>query len=183
MVSLYCDSERKKAVPPEYKHFLKLAKQEHKQVITLMDSNSHSEALWQSKTTCPRGREWENFLTGKGDLVPLNNGDDFTFMSKRGQSIIDVTLATPLLADRVSQWGVVDSVANSDHLSIEMLLQLNKGWTNPPKVWDLRSNKFDKKGFTTMMEERSDKVIHNRFVTPQDLDAYGLSFVMDIELP
>ena len=61
-----------------------------------------------------------------------------------------------------------------------MLLQLNKGWTNPPKVWDLRSNKFDKKGFTTMMEERSDKVIHNRFVTPQDLDAYGLSFVMDM---
>ena len=101
-------------------------------------------------------------------------------MSQLGQTVIDVTMASPQLADRVSQWGVVDSVANSDHLSIEMLLQLNKGWTNPPKVWDLRSNKFDKKGFTTMMEERSDKVIHNRFVTPQDLDAYGLSFVMDM---
>ena len=29
VVSLYCDNERKKAVPPEYKRFLKLAKEEH----------------------------------------------------------------------------------------------------------------------------------------------------------
>ena len=180
VVSLYCDGERKKAVPPEYKHFLKIAKQEHKQVITLMDSNSHSETLWQSKKTCSRGREWENFLTKTRYLAPMNTGDNFTFMSKKGQSIIDVTLATSPLADRISQWGVVDSVPNSDHLSIEMLLQMEGVWTRPPRTWNFNSKAFQKERFTEEMENSSTVAEQARYWDPAILDRQAQSFVDDM---
>ena len=59
IVSLYCDGAARKAVPDEFRRFRKLAKKEKRQVLVLMDSNSHSETLWSSKSTCPRGKEWE----------------------------------------------------------------------------------------------------------------------------
>ena len=106
----------------------------------LMDSNSHSETYWSSKKTCSRGREWDSFLNNNQHLVVANIGDHFTFMSKRGQTIIDVTIATPQVTERISQWGVVDCIPNSDHLAIEMLLQLDGVWTPPLKCGILANN-------------------------------------------
>ena len=76
--------------------------------------------------------------------------------------------------------GVVDSISNSDHLSIEMLLQLDKGWSTPLPVWDLKSKKFDKDGFTAKMENLSKQVGRSRFWNPTDLDNNGQSIVDDM---
>ena len=140
VVSLYCDGESKKAVPDEFRRLNRLAKKENKQILMLMDSNSHSETYWSSKKTCSRGREWDSFLNNNQHLVVANIGDHFTFMSKRGQTIIDVTIATPQVTERISQWGVVDCIPNSDHLAIEMLLQLDGVWTPPPLKCGILAN-------------------------------------------
>ena len=63
VVSLYCDGANPKAVPDEFKRFRKIAKKEDKQILLLMDSNSHSETLWASKRTCTKGREWERYMS------------------------------------------------------------------------------------------------------------------------
>ena len=180
VVSLYCDQEAKRAVPPQFKKFRKLARKEKRQVLVFMDSNAHSETLWSSKSTDSRGREWENFIENDRELTISNIGDHFTFMSKRGQTIIDVTLSTPRLAERISQWGVVDSVPNSDHLSIEMILHLEGVWTPPPATWNFRSKDFKREAFTAGMEARSKKVTHSRFWDPTDLDNNGQSFIDDM---
>ena len=98
IVSLYCDGALKQAVPILFKQLVSLAKREGRQVLALMDSNSHSESLWSSKNTDSRGREWEEYISEARDITVLNRGDHFTYMSKKGQSIIDVTLSTPRLA-------------------------------------------------------------------------------------
>ena len=180
-VSLYCDGEKgKKAVPAEFKRLNRLAKKEKIPMIMFMDSNSHSEALWSSKRTDKRGKEWEEFMSYSQNLQVLNLGDNFTYMSEQGQTIIDVTVATHDLADRVSQWSVVDAVANSDHLSIEMILRLSKGWTLPTQHWDVGSKSFNKEAFTALMEEKSKKVKHNRHWSPTDLDSSAQSIVDDL---
>ena len=181
VVSLYCDGEKgKKAVPRFFRQFRNTAKREKIPILLLMDSNSHSEVLWSSKRTDRRGKEWEEFMANDQGLVVSNIGDHFTFMSKKGQTIIDVTMASPLIAEKISQWGVVDSISNSDHLSIEMLLQLDKGWSTPLPVWDLKSKKFDKDGFTAKMENLSKQVGRSRFWNPTDLDNNGQSIVDDM---
>ena len=142
VASLYCDGESPRAVPNEVRRLVNLAKKEKRQVLILMDSNSHSEALWSSKSTDNRGKQWEGYLSDNQQLLVANVGDNFTFMSHRGQTIIDVTLATPRLHENISQWGVVDSVPMSDHLSIEMILHLEGAWTPHPLVWNLNSKNF-----------------------------------------
>ena len=180
IASLYCDGEADKAVPHEYRRLMNVAKKEKKLVLVLMDSNSHSETLWSSKRTDNRGRQWENYLADNQELLVANIGDNFTFMSHRGQTIIDVTMASPQLHDKISQWGVVDTVAVSDHLSIEMILHLEGAWTTHPPMWNLGCKKFNKVGFTAGMEEKSRKVSHNRHWKGIDLDTNGQSFVIDM---
>ena len=69
-------------------------------IIITGDFNSHSEDLWNDKRTCNRGRAWEEYVVDKNLLVH-NSGDMFTFNTRRGQSIIDVTLSSAGLAPRV----------------------------------------------------------------------------------
>ena len=57
VVSLYCDGE-KRAVPRFFRRFRNIAKKEKIPILLMMDSNSHSEALWASKKTDRRGRDW-----------------------------------------------------------------------------------------------------------------------------
>ena len=181
VVSLYCDGENgRRAVPRFFKRFRNIARKENIPMIVLMDSNSHSESLWSSKKTDRRGREWEDYLANDQGLVVSNVGDHFTFMSKKGQTIIDVTMASPHIAEKISQWGVVDSIANSDHLSIEMLLQLDRGWSNPEQAWDFRSKKFDRQGFTLKMEQLSKRLVPRRYWSPADLDNGAQSIVDDM---
>ena len=145
-----------------------------------MDSNSHSESLWSSKKTDKRGREWENFMANDQGLEVANIGDHFTFMSHRGQTIIDVTIATTQLANKISQWGVVDSVPISDHLSIEMVLHMEGAWTPHPLFWDFLSKNFKAEAFTEKMEIKSRAKVHPGYWNPKDLDENGQSFVDDM---
>ena len=180
VVSLYCDGAAHKAVPEEFRRFRKIAKKENKQVLLLMDSNSHSETLWSSKKTCARGREWERYINHDPDLLISNIGDHFTFMSQRGQTLIDVTMATAKVDENITHWSVVDCVTNSDHLAIEMLLHINGAWNLPPASWDFGNKKFDKDLFVLKMESNSGDSDGDRFWDPETLDRQGQSFIDDM---
>ena len=132
------------------------ARKENREVLVLSDTNSHSQALWGGKDTNPRGIKWEEFLERNGNLSVINKGDKFTFVTARGQSIIDVTLATPKVAGATKFWEVTDYVPASDHLAISFILHIGGGWTIPDRGWDLKGmseEAWDK--FTNMMEELS----------------------------
>ena len=133
---MYCDIEHK-PVPDMLKALVTRARKERKQLLIMGDVNSHSEACWNSKDTNARGRAWETFISDKG-LRVMNKGDRFTYISSTGQSIVDVTLATPGLADLVKHWATVDYVPSSDHVLNEFMLLTDDCWTPRPAGYILK---------------------------------------------
>lgn len=84
------------------------------QVLVAGDFNAHSEA-WGSPETEIRGELVENWALSVG-LVLLNRGSVPTCVRWQGESIVDLTFATPSLAHQVQDWRVVVGVETlSDH--------------------------------------------------------------------
>ena len=84
------------------------------------------------------GIKGEEFLGRQGNLSVLNRGDKFTFVTARGQSISDVTMATPKVAEAIKFWEVTDYVPASDNLAVSFILRIGGGWTIPDRGWDFK---------------------------------------------
>ncbi|XP_025156224.1 uncharacterized protein LOC112588981 [Harpegnathos saltator] len=92
-------------------------------VIIAGDFNAKSE-LWGSRRGDRRGEEVEDWAAGL-DLHLLNEGQKAMFVGSQGESIIDLTWASPAALKRVRSWRVADELeALSDHLLIEMELSV-----------------------------------------------------------
>ena len=92
-------------------------------VIICSDTNSWN-TVWGSNQTNRRGAKLGEFIS-RNQLVVLNNPSATpTFSSARGQSWIDVTLATPLIANRIVDW-TLRSETSSDHQAISFRLVEN----------------------------------------------------------
>jgi len=59
-------------------------------------------------------------------------GDTPTFRNQNGTSIIDLTLATPTLAAKITEWEVMDTISLSDHSYI--LFKINTSPTANQKL-------------------------------------------------
>ena len=157
VTSLYChDADNKPAVPDTFRKLMRRADQEGRGVLVLADTNSWSVACWGGKKTNNRGRAWEEYLS-TSRLRVLNKGDQFTYISAAGQSIIDVTFATKKVAQRVAHWEVSDWVPQSDHLGVTFVL-FTKGGVTPnghrwnfrkakAEVWEEFKRRLEEKGF------------------------------------
>ena len=155
VVALYCHAEQP-AVPRKFRQLMAKAKQENREVLMLGDLNAHSQALWGGKDTNAQGKKWEEFLERQGQLSVLNKGDKFTFVTNQGQSIIDITMATPKVAAASNYWEVVDYVPASDHLAISFILHIGSGWSIPNKGWDVKNMSDEaKEAFRNDMETLS----------------------------
>ena len=62
-------------------------------------------------------------MVARNELIVLNQGGDFTFRRGAGGSIIDLTIAAPRLASRMSDWSVLEVITLSDHRCIEFTLE------------------------------------------------------------
>ena len=96
-----------------------------------MDANAKLE-LWHSEMD-EKGIFMEEFVL-ENSLVVLNRPNNPpTYMSERGQSNIDITLATPNLAGKVRSWMVDASCSTSDHNLIITEIgghnRINRNWT------------------------------------------------------
>ena len=98
-----------------------------KDILIGTDSNAHSQ-LWMSESDNARGEIFEDFITSNG-LFVCNIGNKFTYDCALGQSIIDITITSSLLADRVNDWTVHDENYFSDHKLITYNLNFNKAQT------------------------------------------------------
>ncbi|XP_052743900.1 uncharacterized protein LOC128199244 [Bicyclus anynana] len=82
--------------------------------LVLGDFNAKSQA-WGSPATDARGRAVQVWAVHQG-LNLLNRGTTYTCVREEGGSIVDLSFATPLVADRVTGWKVWDWVETlSDH--------------------------------------------------------------------
>ena len=83
-------------------------------VLVLGDFNAKNLA-WGSRCTDVRGRMVEDWALEKG-LVVLNRGSVPTCVRMRGESVVDISFASPALSPRVIDWRVMEGVETySDH--------------------------------------------------------------------
>ncbi|XP_063838173.1 uncharacterized protein LOC135087304 [Ostrinia nubilalis] len=86
------------------------------QVILMGDLNAKSRS-WGGNATDVRGRALEDWAAEVG-LSVLNTGTDYTCVRPQGNSRVDVSFATPVVARRVVNWRVMEEETLSDHLYI-----------------------------------------------------------------
>lgn len=88
-------------------------------VIIAGDFNAHAE-LWGSRRSDPRGRLLLDWAISTG-LYLINQGSDSTCVRPQGESVVDLTWATPMAARLLDEWKVVTKAEIlSDHRLIEM---------------------------------------------------------------
>ena len=123
--SVYLDIHKEVEEPAWIKSINK-CKRLGRHFLAAVDSNAHS-VLWGSRSTKHRGHKVEELIFQHG-LVLLNEGNKPTFESGVGISCIDITVASPLLATKISNWKVNDEMHLSDHymISFEVRIQADK---------------------------------------------------------
>ncbi|XP_018378083.1 PREDICTED: uncharacterized protein LOC108770845 [Trachymyrmex cornetzi] len=87
-------------------------------IYVLGDFNAKA-TLWQTETTDIRGRsvvEWASHL----GMCCLNHGGRSTCIRYMGESIVDLSFASPTAARRVASWKVSDRESKSDHSMTEV---------------------------------------------------------------
>ena len=113
------------------------SKKVNKEIIIGTDSNSHSQ-LWMSESDNYRGEIFEDFIS-QNNLFVSNIGNKNTYDCATGKSIIDITIVSILLVDRIRNWLVLDKNYFSDHKMISFNLDFEK----PPPVFVRNFKKAD----------------------------------------
>lgn len=175
VVSLYADI-KKAVIMTKLRALVNKARAEKAGILIMGDVNSHSETLWNDKKTCARGKQWEDYVLDNNLLVE-NMGDTFTFSTKKGQSIIDVTFSNAEVTDRVRGWEVIDAVPGSDHVMIQFALQLR---CNDP-VSRRNFRKCDWKLFTEKMENMQSEFEDKEVWTVEDMELEASAFTKDLD--
>ena len=97
--------------------------------LVLGDFNAHTTA-WDSHRTNGRGRDVQDWAAALHFRL-MNRGSTSTCVAWRGESIVDLTWASPAASRRVSGWGVSPEETLSDHLYILMEVAVRGAMGNP----------------------------------------------------
>ena len=95
------------------KELIKHCKDNHLEILTGMDANSH-HTTWGSTDCNNRGHALLDYIVS-ADLFILNKGNKATFQNRIRKEVLDLTLCTQGLMDRVVNWKVSDTESFSDH--------------------------------------------------------------------
>ena len=115
LISCYWDIFLEKP-PKEIEKAINYARRNNYSIIVGMDSNAHT-SLTGSANTNTRGRQLEEFKL-KHSLDIANRGCVPTFDSHLGKTIIDITLRSPDLTNKIERWKVHEQQNFSDHNTI-----------------------------------------------------------------
>jgi hypothetical protein len=89
-----------------------------------MDSNAHSR-IWYNNYDDNRGDIINEFIAQNNLIILNNNINCPTFETSRGQSSIDLTLASLSLTTKISNWKVSEEDSLSDHKYILFSISTN----------------------------------------------------------
>ena len=148
VVSAYLDITNN-SIPPELQKVTTHCRQRGLDLLIACDSNAHS-SLWGCEENNARGDMMEDFIFNQY-LSVCNRGSTPTFFNYRSETIIDVTLASPRLANKITNWLVDTEFQFSDHHRIEFDLKISITKPNPVRVLD----KGDWLSFQSQMDTKS----------------------------
>ena len=116
------------AVSHKLQELVEFCRKEGKQLIYGCDANAHHE-VWGSKSIKPRGRQLLDFIFSN-DLSTVNFSCTPTYYTikkvghqlKKQEDVIDLTLTTSHIFQRVTGWKVSEEPSLSDHRYIDFTL-------------------------------------------------------------
>lgn len=115
-------------------------------------------SLWGSNVTNPRGRAVIAWAASNG-LLCVNSGNASTCVRAQGESVIDVTWASPSTMGRIDGWEVLSEFESlSDHLYIEIRLSgMTGGHPSTPRRWSVKRLDEDKLVAALLIETWSER--------------------------
>jgi ribonuclease HI len=166
--SVYLDI-LKSVEEPNWLKAMSKAQSTQRHYFAAADVNAHS-TLWGSPQSNPRGNELEDLIYAQG-LSLINQGCKPTFETKRGSSIIDLTLTSPSLAAFVTNWKVCDEMHLSDHHLLTCQVRLT------PEVMQLRKGRKLKKvnwySFQALVDEALVDYVEPLLWSPQTIEDHA----------
>ena len=133
------------------------------ELIIGVDANAKS-TWWYNNESNSRGECLENWIL-ENNLEVSNEGCKPTWENIRYSSIIDVTLVSQGLRERIQKWQVSDDNMDSDHRLIEFELNA-EGKKKKMKTRNLRKANWDK--FRSLLNEN--KFSSKHFWTEEDIE-------------
>jgi hypothetical protein len=128
LVSVYSDINEQ-YINQKLEELIQFCNDNSYELIAGIDSNAHS-SLWGCQNNNPRGDFYEDFII-ENALTLHNIGAKWTFESHVGKSIIDITLSTSDIANRVSSWRVNTEGLSSDHNRLEWTISCSPPQKSP----------------------------------------------------
>jgi hypothetical protein len=197
VASVYCDI-KKNCFSPELKRLLQYCKDTLRPLVLGVDTNAHSH-LWGCATNNARGDIMEEHIFAHG-LTIHNVGNQPTFASKIGKSIIDVTMSMNIGDEEVqlSHWRIDPRASLSDHRCLEFQLSLGErppvtgrcilraDWGifrskleasiwNQPKLWSWDVIEEEALSFQTEVEEALEAACPTKIIKPKKINVYWWS--------
>ena len=125
LVSTYmANDERVRPVklPPEKitKAVIRYAKENGIGIIVGTDANSHNTA-WGSTDINPRGISLLDYILDN-QLMIMNEIGKPTFVTKAREEVLDITITTPEIANKIIGWHVSEYDSHSDHKFIDFMI-------------------------------------------------------------
>ncbi|XP_062710252.1 uncharacterized protein LOC134288683 [Aedes albopictus] len=148
VASAYFPGDLGEVPPPEVAAFVKYCKTQNKAFIIGCDANAH-HTVWASKDINSRGECLLEYITDN-EIDICNRGDVPTFINAIREEVLDLTLCSPTISDKIKNWHVSDEISLSDHKQIlfeyEAGQQLIQTITDPRKTnWELYNTQLAEK--------------------------------------
>lgn len=141
-----------------------------KRILIALDSNAKS-TLWHNNSTDDRGRKLEE-LIAQHDLAIVNSPSNLTtFSNHKGNSNIDLTLASKQLARQITNWKVEDTITTSDHnlITFRVNSRMDKPTTKTVNRFNINKADWDK--FEQVITERENTAQSDEPSLPNQADS------------
>lgn len=117
LISSVYMAEGEQVPPTLMEQLIRHCEDREQHLLIAADANAH-HTVWGSRKNNVRGENMVEFLCSTVMCV-INRGAEPTFVTKRFQTIPDITLATQNLARHITGWQVSKEPSCSDHRRIE----------------------------------------------------------------
>lgn len=142
IASAYFPGDVEDVPPPEIVYFVDYCKRMNLQFVIGCDANAH-HTIWNSSDINKRGEDLLCYISSN-NIDICNTGDSPTFMNAIRQEVLDLSLCSDLLSERIVNWHVSDEESLSDHKHIRFDYKagiiMSESFRNPKKTnWDMYS--------------------------------------------
>ena len=165
LVSTYMPGDSIDAPPPQILKDLTLFCEGNGwDLLVGADANSHN-LIWGSTNNNKRGEDLLEFIM-TSNLHLCNTGTKPTFVTANREEVLDITLASTRLLDKIVNWKVSDADTVSDHKRLEFNIRLthdnlNTNFRNVRKTnWDLYRTKLERKTNSRTEQEDLDTLVN-----------------------